>query len=292
MQPDVVAFDFDGVICDGLIEYFQTAWRAYCKLFKPANLEPPEGLAEQFYPLRPVIETGWEMPMLLRALLSGKTDAEIITGWPDLALPFLAETGLTQAEAAKVLDGERDHWIATDVENWLAQHRFYPNMLAVLQASLEKRPTYIVSTKEGRFIQQLLKQSGVAMPPEKILGKEVKRPKYETLRLLTITHMAKKSTGNEAETYPGPLNSPNLGDFELRSPQDWDAAGENVPTIWFIEDRIKALQSVKRQSDLDHVELFLADWGYNLAPERQAAQEESRIHLLSLDSIVQKFEAV
>ncbi|MEL6333247.1 MAG: HAD family hydrolase, partial [Cyanobacteria bacterium J06626_26] len=126
MQPDLVAFDFDGVICDGLIEYFQTAWRAYCKLFKPENLEPPAGLAEKFYPLRPVIETGWEMPMLLRALIAGKTDDEIVTGWPELALPFLDETTLTKAEAAKTLDGERDHWIATDLDDWLAQHRFYP----------------------------------------------------------------------------------------------------------------------------------------------------------------------
>ncbi|MBT9314800.1 HAD family hydrolase [Leptothoe spongobia] len=256
MQPDVLAFDFDGVICDGLIEYFQTAWRAYGKLFTPETLEPPAGLAEKFYPLRPVIETGWEMPMLLRALIAGKTDEEIIAGWPELALPFLEETNLTKAEAAKTLDGERDHWIATDLDNWLAQHRFYANMLAILQRSLEKRPTYIVSTKEGRFIQQLLKQSGVTMPPETILGKEVKRPKYETLRLLTAKHT-----------------------IDARN-----------PTLWFIEDRIKALQSVKKQSDLDHVELFLADWGYNLAPERQAAQEDNRIHLLSLDSIVQKFD--
>ncbi|MGD1951581.1 MAG: HAD family hydrolase [Leptolyngbyaceae cyanobacterium] len=258
MQPDLVAFDFDGVICDGLIEYFQTAWRAYCKLFQPDSLKPPGGLAEQFYPLRPVIETGWEMPMLLRALVSGKPADEIIAGWPNLAMPFLAETSLTQAEAAKVLDGERDRWISTDLDSWLAQHRFYPNMLEVLQASLAKRPTYIVSTKEGRFIQQLLKQSGVAMPSNNILGKEVKRPKYETLRLLTAKHIN--------HTQP--------------------------PTIWFIEDRIKALQSVKKQSDLGHVELFLADWGYNLAPERQAAQADTRIHLLSLDAVVQKFDAI
>ncbi len=258
MQPDVLAFDFDGVICDGLIEYFQTAWRAYCKLFKPDSLEPPIGLAEKFYPLRPVIETGWEMPMLLRALVSDKTAAEIIADWPELALPFLDEINLTKIEAAKTLDGERDAWIAADLDNWLAQHRFYPNMLSVLQASLEKRPTYIVSTKEGRFIKQLLQQSGVTMPPEKILGKEVKRRKYETLRLLTTNH----------------------------------TANHQPPKIWFIEDRIKALQAVKQQPDLEHVELFLADWGYNLAPERQAAQEDDRIDLLSLDSVVQKFDAI
>ncbi|MEM6254176.1 MAG: HAD family hydrolase [Cyanobacteria bacterium P01_D01_bin.156] len=256
MQPDVVAFDFDGVICDGLVEYFQTAWRAYCKLFKPKSLDPPIGLAEKFYPLRPVIETGWEMPMLLRALVSEQSEEDIIAGWPDLALSFLAETTMSKAAAADILDGERDHWIANDLDNWLAQHRFYPNLLKILQASLEKRPTYIVSTKEGRFIQQLLKQSGMKMPSEKILGKEVKRPKYETLRLLTSKHAT--------DTQP--------------------------PTIWFIEDRIKALQAVKQQSDLDHVALFLADWGYNLEPERQTAQEDNRIHLLSLDTVVQKFD--
>ena len=257
MQPDVVAFDFDGVICDGLIEYFQTAWRAYCRLFKPETNEPPAGLAERFYPLRPVIETGWEMPMLLRALILGKADDEIIAGWPAMALPYLAAANLEKAEAAKILDGERDTWIATDLDGWLAQHRFYPNLLSVLQTCLGKRPTYIVSTKEGRFIQKLLQQSGVAMPPEQILGKEVKRPKYETLRLLTADH----------RTHGQP------------------------PTIWFIEDRIKALQSVKKQPDLNHVELFLADWGYNLAPERQTAQADGRIDLLSLDSVVQKFDA-
>ena len=51
-SPDILALDFDGVVCDGLIEYFQTAWRAYCELFHPESAEPPEGLAERFYPLR------------------------------------------------------------------------------------------------------------------------------------------------------------------------------------------------------------------------------------------------
>jgi 3-deoxy-D-manno-octulosonate 8-phosphate phosphatase KdsC-like HAD superfamily phosphatase len=27
--PQTLALDFDGVLCDGLLEYFETAWRAY-----------------------------------------------------------------------------------------------------------------------------------------------------------------------------------------------------------------------------------------------------------------------
>jgi len=255
--PDLIAFDFDGVICDGLIEYFQTAWQAYCQLFNPENMQPPAGLAEQFYPLRPVIETGWEMPVLVRALVmakdGGKIADQVIAEWPEMALPYLVEADLTKKESVQALDGVRDRWIKDDLQSWLDLHRFYPGMINRVKALLDSDiPTYIVSTKEGRFIKALLSQSGLEFPAENILGKEVKRPKYETLRLLKDRH--------------------------------------NAPRIWFIEDRLPALDAVKTQADLQEAALFLADWGYNLEPDRARARQDARIHLLSLEKVVQKFD--
>ena len=75
--PDLIAFDFDGVICDGLIEYFQTAWQAHSQLFGSQNAQPPVGLADRFYPLRPVIETGWEMPVLKEELVKEAESSDI-----------------------------------------------------------------------------------------------------------------------------------------------------------------------------------------------------------------------
>ncbi|MEL7143326.1 MAG: HAD family hydrolase [Cyanobacteria bacterium J06554_3] len=257
ISPELIAFDFDGVICDGLIEYFQTAWQAYCKLFKPNSEHPPEGLAERFYPLRPVIETGWEMPVLVAALMQGIDDPEldqkIIEQWPGMALPYLDEANLTKKQSVQTLDGVRDQRIKTDLDGWLSLHRFYPGVIDRLGALLAREvPVYIVSTKEGRFIEALLGQSGVSFPSDRILGKEVKRPKYETLRLLKEKHSA--------------------------------------ANIWFIEDRLPALNAVTQQDDLKQVQLFLADWGYNLAPDRDAARQSSRIHLLSLEKVVQEFD--
>ena len=261
-SPELVAFDFDGVICDGLIEYFQTAWTAYCKLFQPSSSgapsdapkDVPEGLAEKFYPLRPVIETGWEMPVLIRALMSGAEAQQIIEEWPEMALPYLSEANLTKAQSVQALDGVRDRWIKDDLQSWLNLHRFYPGMVETLQTLLEgELPIYIVSTKEGRFIKALLAQSGVSFPAERIIGKEVKRPKYETLRLLKKEH--------------------------------------GVERIWFVEDRLPALSGVAEQADLAGVELFLADWGYNLEPDREAARQDTRIHLLSLEKVVQEFDS-
>ena len=251
--PELIAFDFDGVICDGLIEYFQTAWKAYCQLFQPSSDQPPDGLAERFYPLRPVVETGWEMPVLVKALVSGASKEKILAAWPDLALPYLEDAGLTKAQSVQALDGVRDEWIQSDLQSWLDLHRFYPGVVERVGELLAgELPVYIISTKEGRFIQALLKQSGLAFPGDRIFGKEVKRPKYETLRLLKEKHA--------------------------------------VSDIWFVEDRLPALNDVEAQDDLTEVQLFLADWGYNLEPDRETARQDPRINLLSLNQIVQAFD--
>jgi len=38
---------------------------------------------------------------------------------------------------------------------------------------------------------------------------------------------------------------------------------ETPLSLWFVEDRLKTLQLVHQQPDLDAVKLYLADWGYN-----------------------------
>ena len=60
--------------------------------------------------------------------------------------------------------------------------------------------------------------------------------------------------------------------------------------IWFVEDRIKTLQKVKEQEDLEDVELFLCDWGYNTSTEREKAQKDMRINLISLNQFTQEFD--
>ena len=256
-HPTIVAFDFDGVICDGLIEYFQTAWRTYCQIFTPSDPTPPDGLAERFYPLRPVIETGWEMPILLRALLAGVKDEVILQDWQTIAQKFLVEQTLEAANVGAALDGIRDEWIKTDLQNWLDQHRFYPGVIERLKAVVSSS-TYpvIVTTKEGRFVRQLLSQQGVELADKQILGKEVKQPKYQTLRQLIQ--------------------------------QQQDEGIESVH-LWFIEDRLKTLQRIKQESDLGSVQLFLGDWGYNTEADREIARQDSRVHLLSLTKLVQEF---
>ncbi len=255
ISPTILALDFDGVICNGLIEYFQVAWRTYCKVWSCSGQTQTEDLANKFYHLRPVIETGWEMPVLIKALLEGFTEEQILQDWSDISHKILRQDDFAALEIASMLDKQRDEWIASDLDGWLSMHKFYPGVVEKIQSIYNtKIALYIVTTKEGRFVKELLYKAGFDLPREAIFGKEEKRPKYEILREL------------KQES-----NSPAV-------------------SLWFIEDRIKTLQKIKEQLDLEDVELFLANWGYNTPTDREAAQKDMRIQLISLSQFVQNFD--
>ena len=194
------------------------------------------------------------MPILIKALIEGFDDEQILQSWTSITPQILAADNLEAKAVSTKLDHLRDEWIQTDLNGWLSLHKFYPGVIERLKITLESEvQLYIVTTKEGRFVKQLLQQEGVNLPPENIFGKEVKRPKYETLRELI----------NKANT-------------------------QNV-SLWFVEDRLKTLQLVQQQSDLNHVKLFLADWGYNTQPEREAGKNDPRIQLISLSHFAHDF---
>lgn len=252
VSPDVLALDFDGVVCDGLKEYFQTAWKAYAQIWQ-VEAAPDEQIAPAFYRLRPVIETGWEMPVLIRALVTGVEEEKISQDWTTIATRIVADDHLKPLDVSAAVDTIRDHQIATDLKSWLAEHRFYPGVIDRLRAVLNS-PTdfFIISTKEGRFIKQLLQQQGIELTDSQVYGKESKKPKPQILAELKQTY------------------------------------GETA-SIWFVEDRLKTLQAVEKQELLEEVELFLADWGYNTEAEREEARESDRVHLLSLEQLGRDF---
>jgi phosphoglycolate phosphatase-like HAD superfamily hydrolase len=246
-MPDLLALDFDGVICDGLSEYFQSTKKTYYELWGDRDRSIVENLASRFYRLRPVIETGWEMPILLRALILDVPEEKIFFDWAEVAEQIIVWENLNKKYIAQLLDTIRDREIARDLGAWLDLHKFYPGVIKTIQRILNSSTQfYIITTKESRFVKQILGQAGIDLENKQIFGKENKRPKYEILRALI--------------------------DLQESEPLD----------IWFIEDRLKTLDLVRQQEDLEQVKLYLADWGYNTKQERNLAQKNPRIQLMSL----------
>ena len=239
MSDRLMALDFDGVICNGLREYFQTSWRVYSQLWAVPHCVPSGKLAETFYRLRPVVETGWEMPLVLHALESGLSEADILRDWSNLATGLLQKSNMDAKSIGAMVDRTRDQWIVEDFADWLSYQTFYPGMIEFLK-SCDR--FVIISTKEGRFIRALLQPCDIELQDDQLYGKERQQPKHEILRALK----------------------------------------PDYSHITFIEDRYKTLQTVAKQPDLGDIDLLLADWGYNLESEREAARKSDRIQLVSL----------
>ncbi|YAI81913.1 MAG: HAD family hydrolase [cyanobacterium endosymbiont of Rhopalodia sterrenbergii] len=247
-EPQILALDFDGVICDGLLEYFQTTKSTYTQVWTEHSLDFLDNFADSFYRLRSVIETGWEMPILLRALVLGFDQNQVQNNWTNLCQTIIESDNLNKQALIIKLDEVRDNWIHSDLEGWLKLHRFYPGVIEKIGKVIRSSTLlYIVTTKEGRFVQQLLKKQGVELPRKNILGKEVKQPKYETLRQLI-----------------------------QENPKFYNQ-------LWFVEDLLKTLCRVQQQSDLKEVKLFLANWGFNTSKSHNLAKSNPGINLLSLE---------
>jgi phosphoglycolate phosphatase-like HAD superfamily hydrolase len=260
--PSILALDFDGVVCDGRREYFETAWQAYVAAWpRPLTTTRPAAIAERFAALRPLIESGWEMPVLVHALLAGvEADAlETRRGWLGAAPALVKSAGVSPEDLGRALNRVRDEWFARDPAGWLAQHRFYPGVTARL-LSLLGGPTQVVvvTTKTERFARALLAGADPRLSAITVIGRE-----------------------------PGqPVPKPVI----LRRLADGGGLGADAAGLWFVEDMLETLQATARRADLGGAELFLCAWGYNTPADRADAAATDRITLLSLERFAAPLE--
>jgi len=248
--PHILALDFDGVLCDGMREYFEASRRTYARTW-PDEPTPGEELFPSFRSLRPVIMSGWEMPLLLRAIAQARPGSAILQDWESVR-DDLVRSGRLCGEALvetlkRTLDEVRREWIAADPSDWLARNVPYCRLEELRRLVAEPERAVLVTTKEGEFARRILDTWGIRLA--EIQGKEAGTHKCDNLRTLIA---------------------------------DYAAACGRRPRLWFVEDRLETLRHVVTHPDLTDVGLFLAAWGYNTAAAR-GSLGVGRVRLLDLD---------
>lgn len=244
----MLALDFDGVLCDGRREYFEASWRAAARVWPVGTLKRRPAVRERFHRLRPVIMSGWEMPVLVRALALGVAERRTLTAWPDVRETIVGgeHRDALVARLRQVLDDVRRDWIGTDPAGWLAAHRPYAPLARLRPMLASAGRVVVVTTKEGEFARRILSSWGLHV--DDVQGKEAGEHKCENLLAVRERH-----TGSR---------------------------------VVFVEDRLETLECVARCSAreprLADVALLLATWGYNTAATRSAARRLPRIRLLEL----------
>ncbi|MBI4537509.1 MAG: HAD family hydrolase [candidate division NC10 bacterium] len=255
-SPKVLALDFDGVVCDTVREAGRSAWEVIRPLRGTNGGPLPAGAMAAFVRLRSAVEFGWEFPLILWSILDGVSEAALLAEfqgkWREVALESI---GLTPEELGRRFDAARDGAIARSLEDWLMDQRLYPGMAARLTSALRQGiRIYILTTKGGRFAHRLLEVHDVPLPLDQVWGRERQHPKPALLRILRR------------------LESAAFRD------------------IWFVEDRLKTLQAVRREPDLGEVGLFLALWGYVRPGDPDEAGADPRISPLSLERFCGEFD--
>ena len=226
-SPPLFVFDFDGVLVDGMEEYWWSARRAALDLLDGAPERPlPKEVPLAFRQLRPLIHKGWEM-VLVAAELSRASPVPVPSTAADYAQALeraLESWGWSATTLQRALEAGRANAIASDRSGWLGRHRFYPGVVERLQRlKLEGASWRVLTTKGAAFTRELLAAAG--LEPEGLDGHEA-GPKTEVLKRLL----------GEPETKGRPL--------------------------WFIEDRRATLEAVRAIPELSSVRCWLAAWGY------------------------------
>eukprot|EP00038_Savillea_parva_P013950 m.9645 g.9645 ORF g.9645 m.9645 type:complete len:262 (+) comp2661_c0_seq1:83-868(+) len=229
------AFDFDGVLCDSARETGTAGLTALMAL-TGVTQDNQDTLVNNFTKVRPVLETGWESVLLVHLLSTGRTPEDIVGRFgSELKSVALNELSHDEAAIKAAFRAARDTMIAASVESWMALHDFYPHAVDTVVGLLASEvPVYVITTKAKDFAERLLAQCGILMPSDRVFGLG-SGPKPQVLKQLLDSH------------------------------------GQGARCL-FLEDRVQTLLDVQETAELQgRVDVVLADWGYNMKVDRDAA---------------------
>ena len=168
--PRLLILDFDGVICDSIDECFAASCSAYHGLYhkKRPAAEPPEAARREFARLRPFIRTGEDF-VLIQELLAAGGSVRDQAGFDDASRRAGAEK---RALYRELFYRARTELLERDRETWLALNRIYPHMAIALARLPAEAPLWILSTKEPRFIVEILSAHRLEVPEKRIVLSE------------------------------------------------------------------------------------------------------------------------
>ena len=244
-------FDFDGVIVDGMKEYWHSSLLACDKFLKSPNIKIDQdiykNISHTFREIRPWVKYGWEMILIVHEIikkenaLNDKNKKNFIANYNQNCQKILKYNSWISEDLQMFLDESRKFQINKDFEMWVNLHSpFYEVLEFIDQLKQNEIKTGIITTKGKTFAEKILKKLNIS--PDFIFG-------YESGTKIEIASQLAK-------------------EYEI---------------IGFIEDRRKTLVDIKQNQLTSKIPCFLAEWGYLKESDRNTSASE--IKLLKLKNL-------
>ena len=223
-------FDFDGVVVDGMNEYWHSCLLAFEKfLYSPEILIDQnlyKKVSNTFIEMRPWVKYGWEMLIIVHQIikredpLNNKNKRDFLNKYDHNCQKVLLDNSWVSEDLQRSLDEARKYQIEKDFDNWIKLHvPFYEVIDLIEKTKKENIKTGIITTKGRIFAGKILEKLNIF--PELIFG-------YESGTKVEIT--SKLST-----------------EYKI---------------IGFVEDRRNTLIDIKENPVTNNIDCYLADWGY------------------------------
>ena len=181
--PAILALDLDGVLFDGMEEYWTSSLHVARQLGAPW-MNPDGDVPHAFRRIRPWVHTGWEMVVVAWALAHGATEEPFLQDYQGALQQWQEQLGQSSAALQDALEHHRSRCLLHNPQGWLARHRLYPGMAERLRRCRHGGVDWVVITTKGQaFATALLKQAG--LQPMAIYGRE-DGPKNLVLRNLLV----------------------------------------------------------------------------------------------------------
>ncbi len=227
----IYALDFDGVLCDSAVETGITGWKVASQLWPEMSADTPQEMIDLFRQVRPVMETGYEAVLIMRLLFEGVTTQTLLDNFATAIAAMIERENLSVSQLKSLFGNTRDHWIKQNLKEWVEMNPLFKGITNKLRG-IESDQCYIITTKQERFVSQILDANNISLPAEYIFGLDRKMSKQNILANLLVAH-------------PG-------------------------ATILFVEDRLPTLINVIKDNRLSDIKLFFANWGYNTQLDKSA----------------------
>ena len=236
IEKPLLVLDFDGVIVDGIKEYWSSSRQACLNIFSSREKEIiflPNEIPTTFKTMRPWVHHGWEM-VILAAECSDKTSQLNLKGIEKFSKNYSKECsaalnrwGWTPSQLQAALNQTRRESISNNFNQWLDYHQPFSSVVQWLQIVEKEGIEFaVLTTKSIEFTKKLL--NSFSLQPKLIFGHE-SGSKIDVLNQLLHKRIIRG----------------------------------------FIEDRRSTLEKVLEDPQLRSIPCYLASWGYLKPQDRK-----------------------
>ena len=226
----LILFDFDGVIVNGIDEYWYSSKLACEKYLltnsNNLNFKKYVEVPKIFVEIRPWVKYGWEMVLITHEILKTYEPLNNYTknlfkeNYEENCSKLLEKYSWNSIELQQSLDDARVLQIKNDFKKWISLHRPFDEVVKFIKYAKNKGYKIgVISTKGKTFTSKILSHLNIF--PELIFGYE-SGAKVDIISSLTL---------------------------------NYDIQG-------FVEDRRKTLLNILQNNQTKSINCYLAEWGY------------------------------